>query len=260
MKKGRITKAEDRFIRDNLSLLTAEAIAIELDRNVDSVANYIKRKFHVGVTKAETAAFSLEDRPFWVEIKQQFTNSELDLFKYHWGRIVSQFNDDVLPTEEMQIVDVIKIEMLMNRCLKTNKDNIEAITRAEVELEGLLGSHEPEHLERALNLERQLGALRAGQESINRDYRDLQTKKSSMLKEMKGTREQRIKKLEDAKQSFSVWVGQLNDSPDKIDQYGREMEMMRLAAEKERGRLSGYHKYTDGMVDQPFLNHETVLE
>jgi hypothetical protein len=38
------------------------------------------------------------------------------------------------------------------------------------------------------------------------------------------------------------------------------MEKMRLAMLKERDRLSAYHKYEDGMVDQPFLNHETVKD
>ena len=37
----------------------------------------------------------LEDRPYWIELEGQFTSEEFDLFKYHWGRIISQFKDDV---------------------------------------------------------------------------------------------------------------------------------------------------------------------
>jgi hypothetical protein len=42
--------------------------------------------------------------------------------------------------------------------------------------------------------------------------------------------------------------------------YGEEMEKMRLAMEKEKERLSEYHKFSDHMVDQPFLTPETVKE
>ena len=74
------------------------------------------------------------------------------------------------------------------------------------------------------NLERQIAVLRAAQESLNRDYRDLQTKKSAMLKDMKGTREQRIKRLEDSKQTFTGWVAHLMQNPHLTEQYGIEME------------------------------------
>jgi len=110
------------------------------------------------------------------------------------------------------------------------------------------------------NMERQVASLKASQESLNKDYRELQTKKNSMLKEMKATREQRVKRLEDSKQSLTGWIAYLMSNPDITQQYGIEMEKMRLAMRKERERLSGFHKYTDGQVDQPFLNSDTIKD
>ena len=81
-----------------------------------------------------------------------------------------------------------------------------------------------------------------------------------MLKEMKGTREQRIKRLEDSKQSFTSWVASLMQDPALMKQYGIEMEKMRMAMKKEGERLSGLHQYEDGTVDQPFLTPDTVIE
>jgi len=124
MKKGRISKDEERIIRRLVDSLTVEDIAKQLDRDVESVDNFIKRKLRVGITNEEAAAFSLESRPYWSELTSQFTGDELELFKYHWSRIIAQFKDDVFPTEELQVVDVIKLEILMNRCLKSNKDNL----------------------------------------------------------------------------------------------------------------------------------------
>ena len=97
MRKGRISKDEGRTISRLIDSLTVEDIAKELDRSVSSVEDYIKRKLKVGLSSVEIAAYSLEDRPYWVELEAQFTYDELELFKYHWSRIISQFKDDVFP-------------------------------------------------------------------------------------------------------------------------------------------------------------------
>tara|TARA_B100000131_G_C18113531_1_gene610475 strand:- start:1198 stop:1983 length:786 start_codon:yes stop_codon:yes gene_type:complete len=261
MKKGRLSKDEQRTISRLIDSLTVEDIAKKLDRSVSSIDDFVKRKFKVGMTNEEAAAYSLEDRPYWKELEAQFTIDELDLFKYHWSKIISQFKDDVFPTEEIQVVDVIKLEILMNRCLKGNKENIEQInTYTEMLREERSQDKDQQDIDYIINLERQVASLRASQESLNRDYRELQAKKGSMLKEMKGTREQRIKRLEDSKQSFTSWVASLMQDPALMKQYGIEMEKMRMAMKKEGERLSGLHQYEDGTVDQPFLTPDTVIE
>lgn len=261
MRKGRISKEEERVISRLVNSMTPEDIAKQLNRDVESVDNFIKRKFKVGLTNEEFAAYSLEDRPYWIELKSQFTDEELELFKYHWSRIISQFKDDVFPTEELQVVDVIKLEILMNRCLKGNKENIEQIRSYDKMIqEERSRDKDQQDMDYIINLERQVASLKASQESLNRDYRELQTKKATMLREMKGTREQRIKRLEDSKQSFTSWVASLMQNPDLMKKYGIEMEKMRVAMKKEEERLASFHKYEDGTVDQPFLTPNTVKD
>lgn len=261
MRKGRISDDEGRTIARLVDSLPVEDIAKQLDRSVNSIEEYIKRKLKIGLNTYEIAAYSLEDRPYWIELEAQFTESELELFKYHWSRIISQFKDDVFPTEELQVVDVIKLELLMNRCLKGNKENIEQINTydAMIKDERSRDKDQQDH-DYIINLERQVASLRASQESLNKDYRELQAKKSTMLKEMKGTREQRIKRLEDSKLSFTAWVGTMMRDPDIMKKYGIEMEKMKLAMENEKARLSVYHKYEDGTIDQPFLTPDTVKD
>ena len=77
---------------------------------------------------------------------------------------------------------------------------------------------------------------------------------------MKATREQRVKRLEDSKQSFTSWLAFLVTNPDVARGYGTEMEKMRLAMDKQKERLSQYHKYQDDIVDQPFLTPDTVKD
>ena len=261
MRKGRFTKKEIKYIRENMGSVSTQALAEELDRDPASIDDYIKREFRVGLTSEEVAAYELEKRPYWSELKDQFSEQELDLFKYHWARVISQFKDDVIPTEEIQVVDLIKLELLMNRCLKVNKSNMDQINAFQklISDERALDPDQQD-VDTIINLERQVASLRAAQESLNRDYRDLQTKKNSMLKEMKATREQRVKRYEDSKHSFTGWIIHLINNPELTKSYGIEMEKMRLAMKKEGERLGQFHQYEDGQVDQPFLTPDTVKE
>ena len=261
MKRGRISKDEKRIIARLVDSMTVEDIANKLDRAVDSVEDFIKREMKIGLTSEQEAAYSLQDRPYWKELEAQFTEEELELFKYHWSKIISQFKDEVFPTEEIQVVDVIKLEILMKRCLKGNKENIEQINTYDAMIrDERAQDKDQQDIDYILNLERQVASLRASQESLNKDYRELQAKKSSMLREMKGTREQRIKRLEESKQSFTSWVAQLMLNPQLAKDYGIQMEKMRLSMENEKQRLSQLHKYEDGTIDQPFLTPDTVKD
>ncbi len=149
----------------------------------------------------------------------------------------------------------------MNRCLKSNKQNIDQLnTYSTMISDERSRDKDQQDTDYIINLERQSASLRASQESLNRDYRELQAKKGSMLKEMKGTREQRIKRLEDSKASFVSWIGSLMQDPELVKRYGIQMEKMKLSMKKEEERLSHYHKYEDGTVDQPFLTPDTVKD
>lgn len=238
-------------------------IATHLDRDPASVESYVKDK--IGNTTLDDreieALHDLQNRPFWKDLEKQFSEEELQSLLYHWGRIITQFRDDVLPTEELQIIDAIKLEILMNRALIGQQDNMRSIDEFQdavtVEKNKDLELQDKDYI---YNLERQIAVCRAAQDSLTRDYKDLQTKKAAMLKDLKATREQRIKRLEDSKQTFIGWVRNLMSNPDTRREMGIEMEKMRLAMKQEEKRLSEYHQYEDGGIDQPFLTPDTVKD
>ena len=263
MKKGRFSKTEQEFIRENHKKMSTLEIATHLDRDPISIESYVNEK--IGNTTLDDreieALHDLQNRPFWKDLQKQFSEEELQSLLYHWGRIITQFRDDVLPTEELQIIDAIKLEILMNRALIGQQTNMRNISDYEemvtVEKNKSLEIQDNDYI---YNLERQIAVSRAAQESLTREYKDLQTKKASMLKDLKATREQRIKRLEDSKQTFIGWVRNLMSNPDTRRELGIEMEKMRLAMKEEEKRLSNYHHYEDGGVDQPFLTPDTVKD
>jgi hypothetical protein len=264
MKTGRLSKDDWAFIEFNADKMSASQIAKELDRAIEPVQKHLQK---LGKGKdlrknlQTQAEYDLKKRPYWRELQAQFSESELEILLYHWKEIVSQFRKDILATEELQIIDVVKLEVLMNRALREQQYSMTKIGEFEQMIEfEKRKSAEDQDREFVFGLERQIATLRAAKESLSREYKDLQTKKSAMYRDLKATREQRIAKLEDNKETFSGLVQKLVRDPDFVEEQNLYMEKMRLAVIKERERLSDYHEYEDGTVDQPFLTPETILD
>lgn len=263
MKTGRLSKQEWTFIEDNADKMSASAIAEKLDRDIDPVKKYLE-KIGKSANKAKMfkvqAEYDLKSRPYWKELKLQFSEEELELFLYHWKEMLSQFRKDVLPTEELQIVDTIKLEILMNRALREQQESMNRVRQIEALLEQeQIVDTDQQDKELMYSLERQIASLRAAKESLSREFKDLQKKKADMFKDLKATREQRIQKLESNKTTMSGLIEKILRDPDFYEEQGKELEKMRLSMENEMKRLGDYHEYEDGQVDLPLLNPETIM-
>ena len=200
-KRGRFSFDEMSFIEQNCEVLSPEAIAKELNRDPGSISDWIKKKvgFSAKQKKEAAVANELKEKPYFKELSNQFTPEELEMFQFHFKKMWSQFKDDVFHTEEMQIIDTIKLEILMNRILKSQRDNQQEIILAErLVREEKSVDKDQRDMDVIINLERQVAILRASQETLSKDYKDLQARKATMLKDLKGTREQRVKAIEDS--------------------------------------------------------------
>ena len=263
MKKGRFSVDEMSFIEAQAEVLSPDQIAEKLDRDPASIRDWIEKNvgFSASQKKEAAVANELKAKPYYRELSNQFSAEELEMFEFHFKKMWSQFKDDVFHTEEMQIIDTIKLEILMNRILKSQMDNQQEVLMNERLVQDEKARDKDQRdMDLIINMERQIAILRASQETLSKDYKDLQARKATMLKDLKGTREQRIKAIEDSKLTFAALVKKIATDPSYRNYIGIEMEKMRLATEKEKERLSEYSNYEDGIVDQPFLTSETVKE
>ena len=263
MKKGRFSVDEMSFIEAQAEVLSPDQIAEKLDRDPASIRDWIEKNIGFSASQKKEAAVAneLKAKPYYRELSNQFSAEELEMFEFHFKKMWSQFKDDVFHTEEMQIIDTIKLEILMNRILKSQMDNQQEVLMNERLVQDEKARDKDQRdMDLIINMERQIAILRASQETLSKDYKDLQARKATMLKDLKGTREQRIKAIEDSKLTFASLVKKIATDPSYRNHIGIEMEKMRLATEKEKERLSEYSNYEDGMVDQPFLTSETVKE
>lgn len=272
-KRGRWGKDEIQFMTDNAGKLPLADIAAQLNRDADTVKNWIQENLAVDVSQdhpvelAETAIRNaLRSSPEWEELKQQFLPAELLAFERKYSKLMNQFKGDVWATEETQIFLLIKLELLMDRNMKGRQRAIQDIERLEKEVEELseeiagLRSREQNvdtQRDRMTNLERQLTASREAEASKTNEYVKLSEKHAALMREMKATRDQRITRIENSKQSVLSLLKALQEE-DMRRAEGEDLELIRAATEKERERLSESHKYVDDNYDQPLLTPENA--
>jgi len=265
-KRGQLSLEEEKYIRENIQSLTAEIIAENLNRNVAPIKRYISESKNLlpstQAAEDDLLKQKLYGKTFWQEIKKQFDedSGELEYFENIWINLIRQFREDVLPAEELQIKQFITIDILINRSMKERKRHI-----AETEKLQRLVDAEYDKLEdqrdipRLANLETQLSFARNSIANYTNEYTKLLGEQQKISKDLKATREQRIKRIEDGKSSWVGLIRMLEDE-DIREKEGREMELIRLATQKAKDSLMEYHQYQDNKLDSPFLTPESVLK
>jgi len=266
-KAGPWSKKDKLYIAHHSESKTSDQIAKDLRRNPEAVIKYMQaNNLAVASGKLSSGAKvdnNLKDTPHWNELKKQFTKEELETILYHWNNTIRQFRDDVLHTEELQIIDMIKLEVMMNRLLTKEqeiKDKIKFLAVDEESLKKISSDSRTEEDKDDLHdIERQIASLYMASGSISKEYLDNLKEKTKILDKLKATREQRIKEIQTGKETVSGWIRQLLMNPQHLARLGQDMEKMRLATNVEIERLSQYHTYINGEVDQPLLTPETVF-
>lgn len=262
-----MSKIEIQYIRDNAHIMKYTEIAKKLERDPEAIKRWIEKNLDYKTRLSEKgmpvqhASSSCREKSFWSTLKQQFEEHELDAFEYHWNQIYTQFKkDDILPTEELQIVDLIKYQIMMDRNLIEQQKILSYIRKLneDIDKEKQLGDNADKG---EINLlEAQVLAYQSSGNSLSKEYRDMQDKKDKLFNSLKATRADRVKKVESSRESFGAWMAEIVNDSEKRRALGKEIERFRLSMIDEKVRLAAYHKYEDGNIDQPLLNHQTVKQ
>lgn len=263
-KRGQLSLEEEKFIRDSIGSLSVSQIAEQLNRNPPPINRYIEenRLFVPSDEKSEndTLRRKLHSKTFWAEITRQFDedSGELEYFESTWINLVKQFREDVLPAEELQIKQFITIDILINRSMKERKRHISMTEKLQkVVDEEYEKPEEDRDSAKLISNETQLSFARNSIANYTNEYTKLLNEQQKISKDLKATREQRIKRIEDGKSSWVGLIRMLEDE-DIREKEGKEMEIIRMATDKSRVGLENYYTYADGNIDKPFLTPESV--
>ena len=264
-KRGQLSLEEEKFIRDNFSSLSLEEIAQKLNRSIQPVKKYAQQQKLYAIDEVkenEVLRQKLHCKTFWSEIERQFDeeSGELEYFENTWIGLIKQFREDVLPAEELQIKQFITIDILINRSMKERKRHITETEKLQKLVDKEYEKSEDQRdIPKLTNLETQLSFARNSIASYTNEYTKLLNEQQKISKDLKATREQRIKRIEDGKSSWVGLIRMLEDE-DIREREGKEMEILNMASNKAREKLYELHVYSDNKADRPILNSESVLD
>jgi hypothetical protein len=266
-KRGQLALDEEQFIRDNIGTLSIEQIADQLNRTIKPIERYISES-KIGLKTVDeqendkTLRQKLHAKTFWTEIERQFDkdSGELEYFEDTWIGLIKQFREDVLPAEELQIKQFITIDILINRSMKERKRHITDTEKLQSDVDKEYSKPEDQRdVQKLVNLETQLSFARNSIANYTNEYTKLLNEQQKISKDLKATREQRIKRIEDGKSSWVGLIRMLEDEEIR-EKEGKQMAIMNLAVEQQKLKLADYHTYADGTVDLPLLTPETIMD
>jgi hypothetical protein len=261
-KRGQLSLEEEQYIRDHLDSQTIDQIAEVLNRHSAPISKYVDSLKLAPSSDDQLLRQKLKGKTFWHEIVKQFDkeSGELEYFEDTWIGLIKQFREDVLPAEELQIKQFITIDILINRSMKERKRHITDTEKLQRMVDELYAKPESERdTAKLANLETQLSFARNSIANYTNEYTKLLNEQQKISKDLKATREQRIKRIEDGKSSWVGLIRMLEDEQTR-EKEGREMEILSIAVQKTKNKLAEYHSYADNNVDSPLLNAEIVLE
>jgi hypothetical protein len=262
IKRGRLSDEEKNLIRDWLEFKTDSEIAADLRRALPQVLEYKKVLLAnspaplIRKSEAEQLKAELHARPEWKHIQSEFTDDELFFFENDYVELRRQFKQ-IVHTEFKQVRRLITVDILMHRHMTERKrsqeeiDRLEKLLRREYDKSPAL-----QDIPLITQLETNLQANKAASSQKTKEYKDLEEKHQSIMKDLKGTRDQIVKNV-DQRGRFIEVLKMLTDE-DARKLVNEEVGLYKLSAEKETKRLGSLHTYRDNIVDRPFLTPETV--
>lgn len=262
MKKGgRISNEQDAYIRQNIGRMTISEIAGALNKSEQAIESYCKRKGISALTgEGDIIKEELMAEKFWPFICEQLTVDELEFFKDQYAAHIIQFNkaSAVLFNEKMQIIHLIRNEILLDRVFKRQKEYLEENEELKAEIKKLAKANDQDAVAAKMRGLRDLiNANNTNFSSFSREAKELQTKIGDLRKDLNANRAQRAAELKNLDTTFTNYIRGL-DSQDILDKEGRFINIFRAAMELERRRLTEWHLYEDKEADIPLLTPENL--
>jgi hypothetical protein len=243
-KKGPPSNGDIAFIGKNAETMSDEQMAEALNRSVDFVQKIrVQQPVKMKAEEGTDIITALRVKHWWNTIRKQLFEEEITFFESTWANLNTQF-EDVVPTDELVLRDLIMYDILANRNLTQQKSVMDTVTtlQSQINNEYKLA---PELRDRGAlsDWNTQINSCRSAHLSLQKSYSDIDDRKVKSYQSLKSTREQRYKLLKESKNNFFDMLQMLDSREMKIKE-GRYMELFKIATEREKVRFEQEVDYT----------------
>ena len=288
-KSGALTDEEKRTIEEMVSTSTYSQIAAHINRKDATVRKYCQRH---GVTKDRQSIkkkiqFKAKHSHHFTVLKEQLTDEEFNFAIQVYNSMMEQFGNDILYSEEIQLIEYCVVTCLLNRALSKEKTlnyqiQEQRILRAELqkkkdevlnsesssgqdgdddddEKEGEKYDQEDYYLDKIEQIDMRISELQSDLRDTKKDQINFIDRKEKITVAIHGSREQRAKELINTKQNFSDLITTMRKNGAFRKAIGLEIEKMRLGIKEEYIRLTSAPRvYINNEEDYPILNTEVI--
>jgi hypothetical protein len=286
---------ELEYIRSNCLDKTDEQIAKELKRDIRTI-KYARRKLGIAkgskgsiktdivrkekTSKAEPSVSSkrigqhlteaqrkeffktqLVNSLYYDNLKEQFTESEIKFYLEEFAALSIQF-EDILATEKRQIDELIKAEIMGNRILRNIRVAEDEIEKTIEEVDVLRKATDIDNDEDAQERDAQLmnlvRSMHAQAQIMTNDYQKNVDSRNRLLDQLNARRKDRIDQI---KKSNTTFVGLIEAFRDRQtrEEYGKHMELVRLAKEKKKSEWRKPNVFPDGTKDSILMDEHSYI-
>lgn len=265
LKRGPLSADEKEYIKVNHKRMTVSEIAKACSRNEDPIKKYmVDNKLTVykieDTSDRKMIKDRLENEFFWPAIVRSVTDEELEFFVAAWVEYMEQFNEDITTAEKSQTKQLIMFEILKNRSSfqlnRANRRSQEIDEELQIER---LKPNSTRDDQRIGMLQNELAMIRTDVATYQTQIEKYNKACQDLYKDLKATRDQRFKQVENGETTFSSIIKELSDARKRRNK-GLELELLKMGADKSEEIMSEYHMFADGNLDIPILNAENYLK
>lgn len=268
IKRGLPNKSEVEFV-SNFFALSDEELAQKLNRSINvirKIRRRIAQERGLSVREAENRELTysdeitlLRERPYYKDLQNQYTAEELKMVEYHWATLKQQFKE-ITHTEELQILLLINLQTLINRNLAGQNRSSMTLDKYEQELAEEMRKpvEQQDSFRKASLTETYIPSLRDAIKGYNQEYKALLERYAQVMRDLKSTRDQRLKEVENGKKTFFDFLKTMQDATQRRRE-SQEMELVKLSVTRLADKLSETVKFEDDEYCQPFLTPDTVV-
>lgn len=263
LKRGKVSKAEQEFVAANHETMKVVDIAAKLRRSEKFVSKLIAAVPTIQKTEeAGDWVSRLHSSSFWAEIKKGLIGGEVGYFERAWASYNDQFGSatDILATDELMIKDLVMLDIFSQRAIAEQANTIRLIGELEkaIEKEEQVSDDVRDQLS-ILNWRTQVNALNTAKSSLTKHHLDYQKQKDAKLRDLKGSRDQRFKQIEESRRNIFELIKELDTHKRRLEE-GRIAAKVAVAAQHIADDWNEVMEYEDGTVDKPFLSPEGELK
>lgn len=255
IKGGKLTLQEQAYIKANIGAQNIEQIAQHLCRRPALIEDFLENKTRDGINVNQTLEILRQSHEFEL-LKSELTEKELKIFEKKYSQWVAQFQGDIVFSEQNQIFNAIKHEILMSNIMKQRKNMEETLLEIDNEINSIRESDTMEgrdKQDRITNLRKDKANLHGIYSAIINQYHEQNKIYSTMLKDLNASRSNRKPKEDVKKNHIMTLLEKMANDPERI-QLGEEAELEKLSAEEEGNKYRQETRFVDDTVQIPFIS------